>query len=306
MKILKYITALILIIVIFYFIGDNLYSNWNQLSGLDLKWNYSFIVISLLTLMVAWLATVYGFKLLFAEFGYNVSFKKVYVIYFRSIGGKYLPGKFWQLAGSTYFASKAGIPEGISFTTFLVGQVYSVLAALIMFGSMLLAGSFDFPLEISDQMKWFGISIVIILLVFALRPALIEKSLNTLLKYFKREEVRLNISMIKALFFTLYFGVCWFIFGLAFWFLANALIYIPFSDSLGLTIIIATSVVIGFLAVITPGGIGVREGVMIVLLASYGGYQNPLPAALALGFRLLITISEIVSSIPAWFDKSKN
>ena len=112
--------------------------------------------------------------------------------------------------------------------------------------------------------------------------------------------------MVKALWFTLYFGFCWFVFGVAFWFFAGSIFNVPIIDVFGLSVIIATAVVIGFLALITPGGLGVREGIMILLLTSFGGYPNPLPAALAIGFRVLITISEIISSIPAWISKPDN
>jgi uncharacterized membrane protein YbhN (UPF0104 family) len=53
---------------------------------------------------------------------------------------------------------------------------------------------------------------------------------------------------------------------------------------------------IGFLALFAPGGLGVREGIITLLLASY--LPGGLPAAVAVAARLWTTAIELVSLIP--------
>lgn len=54
---------------------------------------------------------------------------------------------------------------------------------------------------------------------------------------------------------------------------------------------------LGYIAIISPGGLGVREGVMTLLLA--GSLGQPIAASIALIHRVLITIAEAVMSLLA-------
>ena len=50
---------------------------------------------------------------------------------------------------------------------------------------------------------------------------------------------------------------------------------------------------IGFLVFLTPGGLGVREGALALLLAPF--LPSPLPAVVALLARLWWTVAELIS-----------
>jgi uncharacterized membrane protein YbhN (UPF0104 family) len=90
--------------------------------------------------------------------------------------------------------------------------------------------------------------------------------------------------------------VAWLGYGVALWFLARGLL--P-TSGLGPRLAIAVftaSYLAGFLALLAPGGIGVREGVFILLL------QGPLgiaaATALAVASRLLLTVTELGAAVP--------
>jgi len=306
MKYLRYILTAVFVGLIFYFIGKNLYVNWGQLSALDVRWDIKYLVLSLVVLLIAWLISVNIFKYIFSLLGHEISYVNVFIIYFRSMGGRYIPGKFWQLAASAYFTSRIGVSEAAGFTTFLVGQVYSMIAVLITFAIMFFSGAFKLPELLLSGLKWPAALMVIILVAFALYPKLIEKPLNTVLSYLKRDPIKMNISVGKGISLTLYFIFNWFVFGFAFWLFTNSFIYTPLVKFIGLSVILSTSVILGYLAVLVPGGLGVREGAIVLLLNSFGGYPIPLPSVMAIGFRIVITISEIILSVFAWLKKSKN
>ena len=90
--------------------------------------------------------------------------------------------------------------------------------------------------------------------------------------------------------------VAWVGYGVALWLLARGLL--P-GGGLGLVPAIAVftaSYLAGFLALIAPGGLGVREGLFILML------QGPLgigaATALALASRVLLTITEFGAAVP--------
>jgi hypothetical protein len=90
--------------------------------------------------------------------------------------------------------------------------------------------------------------------------------------------------------------IAWLGYGVALWLLARGLL--P-SAGLGLLPAIAVftaSYLAGFLALFAPGGIGVREGVFILML------QGPIgigaATALAVASRLLLTVTELGAAVP--------
>jgi len=87
----------------------------------------------------------------------------------------------------------------------------------------------------------------------------------------------------------------WFAYGIAFWFLARGIA----PDAMpGLATAIgsfAAAYVLGLIAVIVPGGIGVREGVLFALLAPQVG--GPPALALAAASRLLLTVTETTAAL---------
>ncbi len=300
MKYVRLAVKAFLVGIIFFFIIRNLYSNWDGLGEFGFRPNYPYLFLSLIVLLLAWIATVWSLQRLFAAFNYDIRFSDVYIIYFRSIIGKYLPGKFWQIAGSTYLAAKKGIPEGISVTSFVLGQVYSVLSGLTLVGCVVAFGVLEGSKGLMLTLKWTSIPAIALMVIFAMKPNLIEKPMNVALRLFKRESVKIELKLSKAVEIFLLFGGCWFVFGLGFWLFMNSLVATGFGLYLDLTAIHTAAMVIGFLSLFAPGGIGVREGVLVLFLSSFSEFPTPLPSAIALSFRLMVTLSELISISFTW------
>jgi hypothetical protein len=88
----------------------------------------------------------------------------------------------------------------------------------------------------------------------------------------------------------------WFGYGMALWLLARGLLPDVGLRLLPAVAVFTASYLAGFLALLVPGGIGVREGVFILML------QGPIgigaATALALASRVLLTITELGAAIP--------
>jgi uncharacterized membrane protein YbhN (UPF0104 family) len=262
--------------------------------------DYTYLFVSLIVLLLAWIATVWSLQRIFEALNYHIPFSDVYTIYFRSIAGKYLPGKLWQIAGSTYLAAKRGIPEGISVTSFVVGQAYWILSGIVLIGCVAAVGIFKGPTDFLSSLKWTFIPVIIGIIFIAFKPKLIGIPMNWILRLLKRKRVDIDIKFGVGIKILLYYLVCWSVFGLAFWFFVSSLTPISFDRYLILTAAFSAAIIIGFLSLFTPGGIGVREGILILLLTYTNDFQAPLPAIIALGFRLVMTISEIISFGLTW------
>jgi hypothetical protein len=91
-------------------------------------------------------------------------------------------------------------------------------------------------------------------------------------------------------------AVAWVGYGVALWLLARGLLPGAGLDLLPAIAVFTASYLAGFLALFAPGGIGVREGVFILML------QGPIgigaATALAIASRLLLTVTELGAAVP--------
>jgi len=89
--------------------------------------------------------------------------------------------------------------------------------------------------------------------------------------------------------------VAWVGYGVSLWLLARGLTAVPLPLSLAIGAF-AASYLMGFLALIAPAGLGVREGVFILMLDRTMG--TPAAVALAVASRLLLTLTELGAALP--------
>jgi uncharacterized membrane protein YbhN (UPF0104 family) len=89
--------------------------------------------------------------------------------------------------------------------------------------------------------------------------------------------------------------LAWIGYGVALWLLARGLTNVELSLRMA-TGAFAGSYVIGFLALVAPAGLGVREGVFILMLDRVVG--TPAAVALAVASRLLLTVAELGAAVP--------
>lgn len=303
-RLLSLIKILILIGVLF-FILRYLIFNWSQFSSLDIKLNYIYVILSFLAMQLAWMTTSWSWGKTLEAFGHKLPYRDIYTIYFRSMVAKYVPGKVWQLAASTYIAGQQGIPEGATIVSFIVGQAYSVLSGVTLIAAAIALGAMHKAGGGVAFFRWTSIPILMALLVLIIRPNISERFMNLALRLFKREEISMNIKTSTSFWLFFAFLIPWFIFGLAFWLLINALTPMPFSVYFTTTAILTAGTVIGFLAVFAPGGIGVKEASIAALIVS----TTSLPAAFALaigfGYRIVTSIVELIDFGLTWVISRK-
>ena len=130
------------------------------------------------------------------------------------------------------------------------------------------------------------------ILVLVCYPRVLEKTLNLGLRILKKEKIELDISTKDVIIYLLGYSVSWLLFGLAFLIFVKAMAQADFRMYPMLTGAFAFSLNIGFLAIFTPGGIGVREGVLVFLLSSF--FPLPVSTLIALLSRLWITVGELL------------
>lgn len=232
----------------------------------------------------------------------HLDIKSALSIFFFSMLGKYLPGRVWHIASFTTLCSKLGVKSEIVLTGSAINQLMFLLGALILVSLFLPA--------------WLGANgIMIIMLMLGavvacllLLPILEESSLKDWFeeKFSLSEKIKVRLAALyrglnEVSFFDILLWVSigvvtWLFQALAFAFLVKG-IGIPGLDLSASSFSFLMGVMVagylgGYLVVVAPSGVGVREGVIALLLAQIMSPEEALLASVA-SF-VLIIVADII------------
>jgi uncharacterized membrane protein YbhN (UPF0104 family) len=213
--------------------------------------------------------------------------------------GRYIPGKIWQLAGLAAYMRGTGRSGSVALVAALVFQIVvlvsGIAAALLTLGNRIgdaFGGSILLPV---------GLAVALALI---LHPTVLRRATAALARLLREDGPAVSSVIERERptggAYSWILGVAlllaWWVYGAGLWFLAAGVSEAPVSDIRSLTGVFAASYVAGYLAIVTPGGLIVREGAMALLLTAV----TPLPAAAAVGIALLARLWTIVSELAAF------
>jgi len=286
-KILKTSAKVFIILTIFYFLGKTLYQNWRQIDFRQLHLNIVLLITSIFFLWVHFLSSVLGWKLILDKLDVSLPFLKGIKIMFYSQLGKYLPGKIWTFVGRMHFCQKVGIPNSKTFISMVLELALTVLSGILIFLISLLLGS-RFKMDINP----FLLVTVAVLILMIIHPKILVRLINFFLRWLKKEQIKIDLNFSQIFVLTAYYCIIWFCFGIAFYFLINSVTFITPSKIPIITGSFAISSTIGAVALFAPAGLGVREGILALLLNNF--FPISLAILLSLLSRLWVSIGELV------------
>lgn len=291
------IGAVLFVLAGLVFLGLLLGDQWERLrqvrrsiGGYDWQLRPGWIAASLLLATVNLLEMSSVWVRLFRESGGRVDYPEGWRIWSATNVGRYIPGKLWHLGGLTVYLRKrgesgaAGLVSSVGFQA-LVLVTGAATAATVLVGrpDSLLAGS-----------PWATVA-VLLLLAAALHPAVLRRAAGLASRLMKEDDVEIDRIGNRGLAAS---GgailVSWGIYGLSLWCLVRGTLGAGVIGPLALTSVFAASYVVGYLALFSPGGLLVREGAMVGLLAPLAGLPVGVATVIAVAYRLVTTASEVL------------
>ncbi len=285
-KQIKKLLSLLIVIIIFLFLTKNLVVNWSKIPFDDLHFNMWFLIISLFALLVHFLSYSKSWQKIMCMLGSSISFTQSSWMISTTQIAKYLPGRIWYMIGRVYVGKKEKMSsKNLAVSMILETCLLIISSSIIFLFSVIVVGSYGLA----------SLSICLILLVIAiviLNPHILSRVVNFLLKILKKPNIKITISYSQILKLSIYFFGLWIAQIIGFYFLINAIYPMPISKIFTLSAAYTLSWMTGFVVIFAPGGLGVREGMMTLLLSSI----LPTPLAIAISFisRVWITLFEIV------------
>lgn len=261
-----------------------------QLAGLDwsrIDVSPGPVVLATLCVIAGWVVFAVLNRVLLLGFCEPPSWLTVAGVFWGAQLGKYLPGKVASVAAAVWTLARLGVPGHAAAGAVLLSQGLGILLGLIV----------ALPLVLHEPVArvlpdaWLWLLPLLAGGLACLHPRVFGGVLNLLLRKLGRQPLevfpRLEHYLITAL-LTLF---TWALFGASLWFMARGVAAIRVDQLLPMISAAALASTVGYLAIFAPAGVGVREGVLLVIL-------NPLmgegPAAIVVVLqRLMQTLVEL-------------
>jgi glycosyltransferase 2 family protein len=268
--------------------------NWDQLRSQPLDWQLQpgWLLLSLVLIWLMYILLIFGWRSLLIGWGQRLDGWSAARIWVLSSLGKYIPGKVWAVAGMALLSQRAGVAAWAATGSAVVMQALAIGTGAAVAG---LSGA-D-VLESAKPGARAGLLLLVAGAIVTVGLLLWPPFLRRLLRLASGQALGERQPAGKGIVIGIATNiVAWVGYGVALWLLARGLL--PTSGlSLRLAIAVFTaSYLAGFLALFAPGGIGVREGLFILML------QGPLgvgaATSLALASRLLLTVAELGAAVP--------
>lgn len=280
--------ALILATALF-FLSGLVYRQWDRIQAYPWRLTWPWLIGSFFALEVTWLLLVGLWRWLIGRLGGPLGLAQAWRIWWLSNIIRYIPGNVWQYLGMVYLCQEAGISRVQTLTSVVLHQVVFVWVGLAIAGLYFLV---TWNLEVGTRILPFLVAMPAIL--FLLQPSVFGRAINALLIRMGRQPIQSNLTGRDLLALFTAHGISWLLYGLSFYLFVLAAYPVDLSELPRLGASFTAAYVVGFLSLVTPSGLGVREGVLIYLLS----LSLPLPVAtvLAVASRLWLIVSEIAST----------
>lgn len=261
---------------------------WDSLVAHPWRLHPLWLVVSGAFLVGGWLFEILMWQRLIVRFGGRIPYWAAVRIWLASGVAKYVPGKIWQPLSLTLRCQERGVRPEVTFAALSLFQVVLVLAVGPIAALYLLTWGRRGALEawMGPYAVWWAIVAAAPLVLFLLWPRAIVAVANAVLTRVGREPLPSDLS---ARDLAGVFGIsllAWV--GFCGGFAALALAVLPDDGPLWREVVphavaaYPIAFAVGFVSVLTPSGLIVRDGMLFLLLAPVVGRDSALIVALAM------------------------
>ena len=218
--------------------------------------------------------------------------------------GKYLPGKIWgMIARGSYLNQRHAIDLPRIVQATYIEQIYLI-------GSGIILASLVLAVITANQLMWL---LAVLILAIISAAMIYQKPLDMLLKLSHRlrgaqdgfASDKFTLSILKQLYLLTMYMMVWVLLSMVLFGLYIAVFQVPPTLPMAAVMVLACVVGVsaGFVAIFSPGGVGVREAVMGSILAAYIPVSDAV--LLVLLFRIWLATLEVIVGGPLYLSKRK-
>jgi uncharacterized membrane protein YbhN (UPF0104 family) len=298
-KSLKYVAGPLIIGAVAYFFYRAFESNWASIRAQHIEFRPGFLALAVVCMLVTYLVPTFGWQVAINALGggNKLTFAQTVATVNSSNLVKYVPGKVLTYALQVYWLANRGFSKSLVVYVNALNLLISLAVSMIFgFGCLLFA---DTPIPHQIALAVFGVGLVLDLVGFAFHGPILKWFIRLYGRVFKREvrELDVPVPLLAGLHVVHLISVV--AFGLSSYFTALGIGYaLPPSAAPKLMAAILISDTVAFFAVVTPGGLGVREGLMYLVLG--GAKGTSLALTLPLATRVVHMVVDLMLGVTAF------
>jgi len=285
-KLLRRLLEVAIIVLAAFYIGREIIDNkavvLDHLS--DLNWWLLFF---------AWLAYLgyffvrsFAWRQIMTDIGVSLNLRQSIRIWFLSEFSRYVPGNVWSFLGRVYLAQKEGVSKKITVASLAIEMIFLVGSTAIFVALYL----FLLPYHVATTYHWLFL-LMTPTVILLLTPSILRNIIDKLLKIMKKEPIESKFSTSKLLKVLLLFTLAWAFYGFGSYLTMAAIVGVGRFSVWWLISTFIVAWLIGYISIITPMGLGVREGVVVATLSPL--VSNGLAGLVAIFTRVWLMVSEL-------------
>jgi len=268
------------------FVVRSIARNWSEFRSLHVTLAIApaWIAGSVVLVFLTYVMQIESWRRILAGWGQHIAFGPAARTWSVANLGRYVPGKVWSVAGLVVLAQRAGVAPGPAAASAFVVQAVTLGSAVAVVAAVA-PGSAP-PLRLALA----GLAALATILVLVWRPTALW--LGRLVNSIAPLEPLAPSAVLAGTVLTV---LSWGTYGAALWMLARGLIPdapLPLTTAIGA---FTLGYILGLLALFAPGGVGVRELVLVGLLAPSLGSGGAV--AVSLASRVLLTLTEAAAAL---------
>lgn len=283
----------VLVVLVAVFLIRALASSWDEVRDYEWSFDFSYLVLSVGLMFLYYAQQWGGWRLVMRSFGDPLSRPESIAIWFATILGRYVPGSVAMVAGRVVMCGRRGIPARNSLASIVYENALILISALVVTAASV-------PFWPDFEYRAYALLLVVLAPVglVMVHPKVFKRTANFALRKTGREPLEKTLPFGRVLVLLVYYAGGWILLGLAFACLTASVAPVEASELALLVGGYAFAWEVGFLSLITPSGIGVKEAVLALVLS----LVLPVPAVVAVVVlsRLWQTLIELVCAGVVW------
>ena len=271
MKTLRQYVGLFIAIILLYFLIKPFIQTHTELKDATFQIHWYWLVCSFGSILFYWSAYLYPFAILLSGITErHVPFRAAFTLFHLANITRYLPGRIWGVVrllslSHRFGLSKTTVGSSLTLHVGIETALGGLIGVSLIFSPKMRDTAFGMIDKISGHATLLSLACIAILIGTLFLIPKVSTHAREFLKTFilLGQQSRLWINVIVG------HILLWICQGLAFFLFVKSLVPVAWTDAGTLTACFAFAWVIGFLSFLTPGGLGVREGLLGLLLANY-------------------------------------
>jgi hypothetical protein len=283
-------------LVVAWFVVKALVAQWHAVHGqpIQLRPNWAIIVASALVVLAAYAVLIEAWRRILVAWNTSLAFWPAARIMSVSRLGLYVPGRIWQMTTMMTMAQNEKVKPvaaaGSSVLNTIVNLAMGFLVALV-------AGWRSFG-RISQGKTGVGVTLLVVVLTGVL---LLPTALPLILGWARRVTGKDLIDVTlphRAVYLAIVANiVAWLLYGAAFELFVFGMTGNAPGSYADYVTTWAWSYLAGYLAVIVPGGLGVREAALAFALGTLNLATPPTAVVIAVSSRLWLSVLEVIPGV---------